>query len=571
MIANCEKARNQYLADNPEVKNASIDPFNVDPLTHYINYGIKEGKKWKNELCTQDYQKITGQAPGTGQVPSPVLGTAQRLVLGLLPAPETDTDILSKPEPLNFIINDDTFNDDKQYIITDLYTAVIYLHRFSKTQINGGYIKISYIMPSGTMRPNATYVEDINTRKYKCKNLYIFKASHNITMDSRFDAELVIELVPTVHTSEKLYLCFLLRNTRYVDRQPSDIDNIITNSIKPPTHYTTMNFKLQKLIDPQQKKIIYKSGIDTVVIFLSPIAINEVDFSGYETITERLFTLYPVNGDYKILLPQKVEGFTEGFMEGVDSTINSEIISVFNQNLVTCTPVDDNDKSIVNKNTATYLVDGKKNKQNNEKALSIMFITTIVLIVTSFFGSPLLYKYTIANFITEPTQLSLFTGFITSILFLLGLILIIGGNRFDSNEMWVGMYIILYLSFSAIVIGRDRLLNKPDVDMADLSETLNSLRNNIGILYDSFVQSKSDVKSFDLYYFPIFGGAYIVLLAILIGVTVPLKTDKTLKKKEKKVKGYTAHLVDLIFSIGAIYGFIFLVWIVMAFKYSSSK
>ena len=175
------------------------------------------------------------------------------------------------PLPKSFIINDDSFNDDKQTIATDLYTAIIYLHNFAKTQINGGYIKIPYFMPSATMRPNAIYYANVERKKYKCKNLYIFKATHNITMDAKYDGELIVELVPTVNTSEKLFLCFLLSNVRYVNREQNDVDKLISNSIKPPVHYETMNFNLQNLVEKDQKKIIYKSGIDTVVVFLSPI------------------------------------------------------------------------------------------------------------------------------------------------------------------------------------------------------------------------------------------------------------------------------------------------------------
>jgi hypothetical protein len=245
------------------------------------------------------------------------------------------------PIEQTFIINDDPLNDDRHTIITDLYTAIIYLNQFSKTQMNGGHIKIPYAMPSATMRPNAIYMSNVDVKKYQCENLYVFKASHNITMDGKFDAELVIKLVPTVKTSETLYLCFLLTNTRYIYREPNDIDKLIKKSEKPPTHYDTMNFELQKLIDPKQKKIIYKSGIDTVVIFTSPIEINEVDFSGYDTIPETLFTVYPVNKEYKIILPSKLGGGDGNIREGltVDDTgaIDSEIMNLFNKNLITYT------------------------------------------------------------------------------------------------------------------------------------------------------------------------------------------------------------------------------------------
>jgi uncharacterized protein (TIGR02145 family) len=38
---NCQAARNKYLEQNQDVKNA-----NMDPWSHYTNYGKKEGRKW---------------------------------------------------------------------------------------------------------------------------------------------------------------------------------------------------------------------------------------------------------------------------------------------------------------------------------------------------------------------------------------------------------------------------------------------------------------------------------------------------------------------------------------------
>jgi hypothetical protein len=537
MTTNCENARNQYLTDNPDVKNA-----NVDPLTHYINYGEKEGRKWKNELCSQ-----------------PVSTVVQ--------------DTINKPEEQTFVINDDTLNDDRQTIVTDLYTSIIYLHRFAKTQMNGGHIKIQYAMPSGTMRPNVTYMENVDIKKYKCKNLYIFKASHKISMDANFDAELVIELVPVVNTSDKLYLCFLLSNTRYIDREPNGIDKLINTSIKPPIHYSTMNLNLQKLIEPKQKKIIYKSGIDTVVIYTLPIQINDVDFSGYDQISERHFAIYPVNNNYKIILPPK-EGFTSSIQEGLamDDTgaIDAQIVNLFNKNMITCSPVDDNDNSTVKKNTATYLVDGTKDRMTAQTAFGTAFIILLVALGTSYFGAPLFYKYAISNLITVDTELTLFTIIITLMMFVLGIILLIGGNKFDSNEMWVGVFIIIFIALSSMSVALSRYSNTSGstVELATFGNTMDAVKEIVPEFLKRFLYKKSDNSAFDNRV--VWGSlaGYIVLLIILSIVTGTLESYASVRANEKKTKGYTAHLQSLIFSVGAIYGLIFLIWIVMAFKYS---
>jgi hypothetical protein len=476
---------------------------------------------------------------------------------------DTTTDITIPDN--TFIINDETLNDDKQTIVTDLYTSIIYLNRFAKTQMNGGYIKIPYFMPSATMRPNVTYMANVDIRKYKCKNLYIFKATHQITMDAQFDGELVIELVPTVNTSEKLYLCFLLTNTRYTDREPNSIDEIIKTSIKPPMHYTTMNFDMQKLIEPRQKKIIYKSGIDTVVIFVSPIPIKEVDFSSYEQISEGLFAMYPVNKEYKIILPPNIEGFNTQETDAIDS----EVIDLFNKNLVTCTPVDDNDQSIVKNNTSTYLVDGSKDKLTTQTALGIAMIILLVAIGTSFLGAPLFYQYTIANFIKTDTSLTLFTIFISFMLFALGINLLILGQKYDSNEMWVGVFILIFLVLSALSIALDRSTKAIDVNMATFTETMNMLRYIISETVINFLYKKDDPNSFDFWRVGVFLVIYAGLIIGLYFFTGTLDSYPSVKATEKTTQGYTEHLQYLIFSTGSVYGFIFLMWIVMAFKYST--
>uniref|UniRef100_A0A6C0K236 Uncharacterized protein n=1 Tax=viral metagenome TaxID=1070528 RepID=A0A6C0K236_9ZZZZ len=463
----------------------------------------------------------------------------------------------------SFIINDESFNDDKQSIVTDLYSAIIYLHRFAKTQINGGYIKIPYFMPSGTMRQNATYVSNVDIRKYKCKNLYIFKATHNITMDAKFDAELVIELVPTVNTSEKLYLCFLLTNARYTDRDSNGIDEIINASIKPPMHYTTMNFDMQKLIEPKQKYIMYKSGIDNVIIFTSTIIINEIDFSNYETIPEGLFATYPVNSNYKIILPKKIEGFTTE-----DNTvIDNEVINLFNNNLITCSPVDDNDQSIVQQNTTTYLVDGKKDQSNAQIALGYAFIILLVALGSSYLGAPLFYKYSISNYITEETDLTLATIFIMAIMFLLGFILLIGGMQYDSNEMWVGIFIIIFMLLSSLSVALNRSIVKPDIDMASLPDTAKDIRVIIRKFFNNLGADKNhlrngwDIKSFVI--------SMVCIIIIISSVGGTLGSYPSVKANEKTTSGYTAHLQGLIIPIGIIYGAIFSMWIIMAYKYSA--
>jgi len=460
------------------------------------------------------------------------------------------------PEP-SFIINNDELNDDTQTIFTDLYTTVIYLNRFSKTQMNGGYLQISYFMPSGTMRPNATYMSGVNVKKYKCAKLYIFKATHRITMDSNFDGELVVELIPIVNTSEKLYLCFLLKNTRYNNNGPNDIDELIQNSVKPPMHYDTMNFNLQNIIEPKQKKIIYKSGIDNVVIFLSPISINEVDFSSYSTISEGLFSIYPVNSQYKMILPSTKEGFTESFREGLDEgVVNSQLTKLFEKNLVTCSPVDYNDK---NDNTAVYLADTSREKVNAQSAIGTALIVMFVAIGTSFFLSPQIFRFGLAKMISDGEKLTFASGIIVFVIFILGLSLALDGISYDSDQTWAGAFILIFLTLSAMSVSIYRQLDPGKY--AEVDFAFFELSKIVTFMKDFFSSMNGD------------DGKMIAIIScalmgifILIGSTLSL--FPSIIEKEKKKKGYTDHLRGLVISIGIIYGIMLAIWIAMIIKYN---
>ena len=462
------------------------------------------------------------------------------------------------PEP-SFIINNDELNDDNQTIITDLYTAIMYLNRFSKTQMNGGYLQISYFMPSGTMRPNATYISGVNVKKYKCAKLYIFKATHRITMDDNFDGELVVELVPIVNTSEKLYLCFLLKNTRYNNNEPNDIDNLIKNSIKPPIHYDTMNFNLQNMVEVKQKKIVYKSGIDNVIIFLSPISINEVDFSSYSTISEGLFAIYPVNSQYRMILPSNKEGFTESFREGVDGDVDIQLTKLFEKNLVTCSPVDYNDKT---DNTAVYLADTSREKINAKSAVGTAIIVMFVAIGISFFLSPQIFKYMLADIITDDGEkLTFASGIIVFVIFILGLSLALDGISYDSDETWAGAFILIFLTLSAMSISIYRQLypgKYGGVDFAffELSKIVTFMQD-----FYSSIEGKDGKWIAAI-------SCIIIVIFIIIGSTLSLYPSVI--KKEKKKKGYTNHLRGLILSIGIIYGIMLAIWIAMKIKYTTA-
>jgi hypothetical protein len=154
----------------------------------------------------------------------------------------------------------------------------------------------------------------------------------------------------------------------------------------------------------------------------------------------------------------------------------------------------------------------------------------------------------------------------------LGINLLLGGTQYDSNEMWVGIFIIIFLVLSALSIALNRFTTKPDIDIASFSDTMTDAPVIIKDLINNFWYKNdptSPTKKFDKKYVGIFSGIYTLILVILSTITGTMDSYPSVKAKEKNTKGYTAHLQSVVFSVGAIYGFIFLMWIIMAFKYST--
>jgi hypothetical protein len=471
-----------------------------------------------------------------------------------------------------FNINDDTLIDTTQNIRFDLYTAILYLHLFKHTPLNGKYIQIPYFMPSATMRPNVTYFENINTKHYKCTNLYIFNASHNIILDTTYDAEMVIELRPTTNNSSKLYLCFLLSKTYFSNEPESEIDKIIATSNKPPIHYTTMNIDLNPRIEKKQKKIIYKSGIDTVIIFTKPIPILDIDFSSYKTIPPNLFSLYPVDGTYNIIpenAPQ-IEGFIserneEGNEEGYVAKNASRNTSNDNANLLDCQLVDIDDptgKKTVGKETGVYLMDNAQKANMNQAMIGSAITVSAIAIISSFIMSPIIFSKLISNHITSSSNLTTATVVLCIFLIVLAFTLLFNGMQYDTNEMWTGSFLTLFLGLSAMSISFSRSISDPDTEFGDFT-----FLPTIQDFYDHIIRKLWNGSRSWLITdgntptrFSIFLILYGILIVVLSTVSFTLPNDKKVKANEKKKHGYTKNLINLIMSFGCIYGLLFLLW-----------
>jgi len=399
---------------------------------------------------------------------------------------------------------------------------------YAKNLQNGGYIQIPYVCPGGTLKPNATFVDNLTSKKYKTANLYIFNATHMIENIS-YDAEMVIELNPITNGGEKLYLCFLLSCQRNNKLKLNEIDNIIVHSMKMKT-YKHNSFNLQPLIDNNQQKIFYKSNTDRVVIFTKPIKIKEYDFSNYSKIPSNMFISFPTD-DYVVL---NTSGVQEGFTEGLES-------------IMTCTPIntgepDENDNSVIITNTA-----GGANLLNRSLMAGIMI--TVILLMICLFVQPTLYFFIMANTNVDPEEKMLITGISIVLIGILGLFLVFNGSNNDISQQYAGIIIVIYLILSVVGI----LFNTTAYNALELKYSV----GNAFIAAGKILNKIGNHPEF--FWIPCI---ILILFFFIFGIVVKTGSVKSLKNK----KINNSNLGNLILGFGITYSIV-LVSIIMAFSF----
>uniref|UniRef100_A0A6C0KIW6 Uncharacterized protein n=1 Tax=viral metagenome TaxID=1070528 RepID=A0A6C0KIW6_9ZZZZ len=440
--------------------------------------------------------------------------------------------------PNQFVLNDDSMIDNNQSFTSDFYKTVMYLNRFAKTQAMGGYIKIPYFMPSGYIKPNGTLIQGSETFQYKCKQMYIFKVTHDILMDNQADGEMVIRMEPMNGNTGLLFVCMLLKSTR---KEASSLDNIIRASENPPQIFTSYDFELKPYVNENSKKIIYKSGIDTVIIYTNPIEIAEMDFTNYQTAPVDLFAPYPVT-DYKILYNMKT--FQEGFQEGIDK-------------IMTCSPIDmtDSNGNATGENTATYLMDNKTAQQVQNMGVAYAMMITLVLLMASYLGGPVIFNYVIAQHCTNSNSLIITTFWFLAFALTLALVLLLNGSKYDMSEAMTGMMFLILIILSILSIANSRL-SYPElyakIPMEFEKFDSDAIKTWGGRVIDVISRNlfPNDISKYGI---AITWAILVVILAIPC-IVIGSKKDKASNRKEQKNRGYRDNLVGIIMGIGSVYG-----------------
>ena len=443
--------------------------------------------------------------------------------------------------PNQFVLNDDSMIDNSRIFTPNLYKTVMYLNQFAKTRAMGGYIKIPYFMPSGYVKPHGTLITSSETFQYKCKNLYIFKVTHNILMDKPADGELIIEMEPVSGNTGLLYVCFLLKNIRYSNSEPSSLDKLISASENPPQMYTSYNFHLQPYVNDTPKKIIYNSGIDTIIIYSTPIEIAEIDFTNFQTAPVELFSPYPVV-DYKILY--KMEGGQEGFQEGID-------------NVMTCTPIDMTDPNgkTTGKNTATYLMDNKSAEQMKNMGVAYAMMITLVLLMASYLGGPVIFNYVIAQHCADSNSLIITTFWFLAFALTLALVLLLNGSKYDMSEAMTGMMFLILIILSILSIANSRLSYKElyaKIPMEFEKFNIDSIKmwvgNLMNVIQTHLLPNKNNNGGILVWW------AILLVILMIPCIVIGAKKDKPSNRKEQKKRGYRNNLISIVMGIGSVYG-----------------
>jgi hypothetical protein len=463
--------------------------------------------------------------------------------------------------PQTFIINNNDKVNNNIAISTNLYSAIlpmfnrnisytypqsgeILINGYNKTLANGGYIKLPYVSPAGAVEPNGTFVNGKTIKYYKTDGISIYKASH-IVQDNSYDAEMVVELVPTTNPGDKLYLCFLLKCYRDNSKPLNDIDKLIINSTKLNTSYKHDKFNLQNLIDINQKKIMYKNNLDTIIIFTKPINIKEYDFSQYNTITPDLFPLYP-NDNYDIINPPTKEGFEiteKNIKEGMTNPPAGKTA------VLTCTPINTGTK----KENDQELVMMNNSKDTGQYILMGLVVTLIVTFV-GIFAFPTVYFALMSSDNVNPGERIIYTCIILFMLIILSLTLIFKGitppgiGSFIISGFTIGMLTVM--SILGVIMRKD-----------DLSQVINFTNLKISDGLNAFMSKISAM------------GPYLVVALVLLVIVIVIIAEvgiKGVKKKEKKTRFkplrnkspiYIKTLYDIVMGVGLSFGSVFVILI----------
>ncbi len=298
-----------------------------------------------------------------------------------------------------------------------------------------------------------------------------------------------------------------------------------------------------------QKYIFYKSGNDIVIVFTEPIKV----YSMFDKKFIKCTLFSPYSDTYNIL--QNVagkEGFTEGFVEGIDS------------GEMDCTPIDvTTNQPLVDLPTIVGLTSGTAEQQ---KTISILFsmVLSVIIFFIAFFGIPPTYKYIFVDKLTDEslTYTILFIIFylILAIAMTCGMIV----NDTSSGIAGITFLVLFLISISNIYFKRQSLgISNYELNFNESGEVWESL-NFIYMYYYNLCQDIGNNRKIQYLWGLITTIISVLVTAILYAaIAWPSKNKKNNIGKTKNRK-YAAYL-NYAYSLLGIFGFGYAIFLVGPF------
>lgn len=242
---------------------------------------------------------------------------------------------------------------------------------------NNNYLKIKVSYPINV--PNVSYPNNLNT--YNATNIYLSSVIHNniAQIQSQFIiGELIIEHTAITGTG-KLYSCFLLESSPYsISNETNDLDKLI-NAYYRKTNNVSVS--LNKTIPSQEFCVVYNSSGNKVVIFTSPIYLNN---NSYKFITENIkkstFNIFSKYDSSYIVLKKS----------NISQRGEEEIY-------IDCTPTGESAQTI---NTYNVPINSEYTRDWGKldfMKMTIQLLLVFIFILMAYFGVPILYKNVVVD------------------------------------------------------------------------------------------------------------------------------------------------------------------------------
>jgi hypothetical protein len=302
-----------------------------------------------------------------------------------------------------FDANTNRLDPTAKQLMYDFFSVLVYKSssKYTKTVDASGVVhpqalEIQYKPASSS--PNVTYPG--GTITYAAKNLYFGGLIHNNILDVTCDTngalinkEIVGELIienSLLSGSGNIYLCFFLaadESLPYLSITSNDIDRIISMIISDSKDKDlNISTTLNAILPVQNSAITYASGKDTVIVFTTPVYINNASAS----------VIKPCNTTTPLFKSVPAEPGVYGSLTG-DNIKTKGIDDIY----IDCKPTGESSETI---NTYQVPVNSEYTRDASRIDLyktTVQLCIVFVFLVVSYFAVPTFYKMIVIDLVNK--------------------------------------------------------------------------------------------------------------------------------------------------------------------------